>query len=101
MSTNASCQRMLVQNTHISVALNKANASADSASCPPQPLTLNRSVEVRGKPRPVTTDAAKRKTIRIAAIGEMRFENQGLGSQRERCRLKHVLVQNVNACRNW
>ena len=51
------CKRMRVQIAHTSVALNKAHASAESASST-TPLTRTTLLKC-GKPRTVTTDAAK------------------------------------------
>ena len=81
-----------------SVVQNKANASADSAS---STMPLIRTTQLRcGKPRTVTTDAAKVKPVELWQLGEMRFESSRLGKQ-ERFSWKYVLVQNVNACRIW
>ena len=52
-----------MQISHTSVALNKANASADSAS---STTPLTRTTQLRcGKPRAVTTDAAKVKQVEL------------------------------------
>ena len=54
---------MRVQIAHTSVALNKANGSADSAS---STTPLTRTTQLRcGKPRTATTDAAKVKQVEL------------------------------------
>ena len=57
------CKRMRVQIAHTSVDLNKANTSADSAS---STTPWARTTELRcGKPRTLTTDAAKVKKFEL------------------------------------
>ena len=57
------CKRLRVQIAHASVARNKANTSADSAS---STTPLTRTTQSRcGKPRAVTTDAAKVKQVEL------------------------------------
>ena len=57
------CKRMRVQTAHTGVARNKANTSADSASST-TPLTRTTQLTC-GKPRVVTTDAAKVKQVEL------------------------------------
>ena len=82
-----------MQIAHTSVALNKANASADSAS---STTPLTRTTQLRcGKPPTIARDAAKEKQVELWRL-------EKCDSRIKAWKAREIqLVQNVNACRNW
>ena len=86
------CKRMRVQIAHTSVALHKANTSADSAS---STTLLTRTTQLRcGKPRAVATAAAKVKHVELWQLEKCDFRIKAWEAR------EIQLVQNVNASRN-
>ena len=86
---------MRVQIAHTSVALNKENTSADSASST-TPLTRTKQLK-RGKARTGTTDDAKLTPVELWRL-EKRDLRIKASEARERSSWKYVLVQNTNVC---
>ena len=78
---NCDCKRMRVQIAHASVALNKGKCKCRQRQFH-HAVDANHAVEL-WKTTNSCNGCRQGETGRVVAIGEMRFENQGLGSKRD------------------